>query len=127
MLSGVKLMQMFPGDTKDAPVLERVLGALEQHPALAPTHASADERKRLPYDKASSIEKIVSSLALALHLWRRKPPEYKGALSTRRGSHNAFRADYSGSLDTARIREVFEAATQLADTLTPAFGFVHLR
>jgi hypothetical protein len=127
MLSEINLMQMFPGDTKDARVLERVLGALEQHPALTPTQASVDERKRLPYDKAASIERLVSSLALALHLWRGKAPEYTGALSARKSSHNIFRADYSAPLDAARIREVFEAATQLADVLTPAFGFVHLR
>lgn len=127
MLDTINLMQMFPGDTKDAATLDRVLGALEQLPALTPTQASVDERKRLPYDKATSIDKVVSTLALALQLWRGQAPEYSGALSTRRASHNLFRADYAGPLDAARTREVFEAATELADVLTPAFGFVHVR
>lgn len=125
MISEINLMQMFPGSTRDARGLDRVLGALERHPALTPTHASVDERKRLPYDKAASIEKVVSDAVLALQLWRGKAPRYTGGLSTRDESHNLFRADYPDPSDAARAREVFHAATELADTLAPAFGFVH--
>jgi hypothetical protein len=127
VLSQVDVLQVFPGNTKDAKGLEHLLGALEQHPALTPTHASVDERKRIPYDKAASIDSIVSSLALALQLRRTKAPRYTGAISTRKASHNRLAAHYSDLRDSAQVREVFEAATHLADTLRPEFAFVHPR
>jgi hypothetical protein len=124
MVDGLNVLLMFPGCTHDAAELERVLIALESEPLLAPTHASQDERKRVPYDRAALV--AAATRFGGFELWRTKAPKYEGRLTNLDQSHNKFHADLAPPLSASDVSNLFEATTRLAETLKPEFGFVHM-
>jgi len=115
-----------PMNTSVPEELGHVLSALEGEPLVAPTHASADERKRVPYQRTTATEQAKSHALGSLNLWRTKVPKYaEGYLTGSKQSHNTLGVDYGASLKEHQISGLFDAWTRLADVLHPEFGFVH--
>ena len=119
----VKLI--FPGCTRDSAELERVLMILESEPLFVPTHASPDERKRVPYDRAGAVDAMAKRFG-GLQLWRTTAPKYGGSLSAMDQSHNALAFDFAAPFRANQLPDLFDAATRIADALKPEFGFVHM-
>jgi hypothetical protein len=115
-----------PMNTSVPEELARVLTALEGEPLVVPTHVSADERKRLPYERTTAVEQAKSTALGWLNLWRTKVPKYSdGYLSGNQQSHNKLGVDYQAGLEEDRVSGLFDAWTRLANVLHPEFGFVH--
>jgi hypothetical protein len=119
---------LFPADTTQPGELSRVLVALEEEPQAAPTHASYDERKRLPYDREAALQSFGLKRSRGINLWRGQVPKYtNGYLSTHQTVYNHVSADYSSSLRKFQLLELFATWTRLAAKLEPEFGLVHMR
>jgi len=103
--------------------LAKVLQLLESEPLATPTHASLDERKRLPYNRD---EATAAGAGRALSLWRSRKPKYTdGVLTAANVTHNALGISYQKGLSTVDQSEIFATWTRLVDALKPEFGLIH--
>jgi hypothetical protein len=99
-----------------------VLDCLEADAVLAPTHASGDERKRVPYARATADEAAAGRF---LALWRTRAPAYSGWLSTQSRVSSGLNVEFSQAPSQANQAAIFNGASRLADLIRPEFGFVH--
>jgi hypothetical protein len=127
MVDELNVKLLFPINTGMSQEISRVLELLEGEPLAAPTHASRDPQKRVPYDRTVLLQSLAGRPISGLHLWRSKAPKFSnGHLSANDRTHNHIRADYAGAgLKQARIAELFATWTRLAEATRSEFGFVH--
>lgn len=127
MVDELNINLLFPINTGAPSEVSRVLSLLESEPLAAPTHASRDARKRLPYDRPALLDALAGRPISGLHLWRSKAPKYSnGYLSANDRTHNHVVADYAGAgLNEQRLAELFAVWTRLAEATRTEFGFVH--
>jgi len=125
MVDKLKIYQVFPTTAPQPDELARVLAALEGEPVAFPTHASTDERKRIPYDRDALLRSFASARS-GYHLWRAKVPKYNEAfVSAKATTHNLVKVDYDSAPRDSQLPELFAAWTRVASVLKPEFGFVH--
>jgi len=127
MVDELNINLLFPINTGTSDQISRVLGLLEAEPLAAPTHASRDARKRLPYDRSALLAALAGRPISGLHLWRSKAPKYANSyVSANNRTHNHVVVDYAGAgLKQDRIAELFATWTRLAEATGTEFGFVH--
>ncbi len=101
----------------------RILDGLEANPVLDATHASGDERKRVPYVRATAEEAARNGF---VSLWRTKAPKYGGWLSTKSSTTDGLTLEFNPAPSPPALAAVFDGAARLADVMRPEFGFVHL-
>jgi hypothetical protein len=104
-------------------VVVAILDSLEADPLLSPTHASGDERKRIPYARPTAGEGIAAGF---LTLWRTKAPAYSGWLSAKSSVTDALVLEFDPAPELATLAGVFESVSRLAEVARPELGLVHL-
>jgi hypothetical protein len=110
-----------PGLTAER--INRIVDALEAEALLVPTHASPDERMRVPYDGPA----IRSALSRErVEIWRTTRPRYTGSISTNSHAKDGVHFVLEEP-DPASLESLFGAATRLAAQVRPEWGFVHMR
>lgn len=106
-------------------MLLQVLEALEAEPLLAPTHASRDERKRLPYDRQGLVGGLKRKRLDGFCLWRGNAPKYSdGYVSANSAAINWVVLDFR-KVREAQSKEILEAWTRLNDIWHPEFAQAH--
>jgi hypothetical protein len=125
-MHSLKLYFLFRGRTHDRPVVEQLLDRIEEEPLLVPTHASMNERKRKPYDRASLLDDSFGPNGYPPYFWRTKAPKYAHAgVGREYTGYNLVSFEFDGTADKHRA-ELFEAASRLAARIGTEFAFVHL-
>lgn len=127
MVDELNIKLLFPINTGVPGEVSQVLKLLESEPLAAPTHASRDPQKRVPFDHVALLQSLSGRAISGLHLWRTKAPKYSnGHLSANDRTYNHVRADYAGAgLKESRLAELFATWTRIAEATRVEYGFVH--
>ncbi|HTQ07111.1 MAG TPA: hypothetical protein VMI54_24810 [Polyangiaceae bacterium] len=99
-----------------------LLAALETEPLLTPSHASLDERKRVPYSPDSARQLAATRPVV---LWRTTKPRYDGMLMTKRRANDGLKLNIEPAPNGDELATLFEAVSRVVSRVPLEFGLVH--